>query len=154
VAGSALSRRVSEVLGVVQFALALVWPVAVTPSAANDAVWFFDTGGRVPPVNFVGRVGAFLAELSYQVFGFASYAAPAVLVASGWQYFWCRRIEAVYTKTVGITLMFGCTASFLSLASPRSKPQAKPSEPAATSASGWPRSWRSTSIAPDQSSSF
>ena len=114
--GTVLSRRVSEFFGVALFAGGLVWLIALVTYDPADAVWFFSTGGQVPPANFVGRVGAFLSELSYQVFGFASYLAPAVLVAIGWHAFWCRPIEAAYTKTTGLLLMFGCTASFLSLA--------------------------------------
>ena len=53
------------------------------------------------PANFVGRVGAFLAELSFQLFGYGSYLLPAIVVIAGWHYFWCRQIDAVYTKVVG-----------------------------------------------------
>ena len=112
---TALSRRVSEFFGVALFALALVWLIALATYDSTDAVWFFNTGGRLPPMNFVGRVGAFLAEVSFQIFGFASYLVPVLLVVLGWHYFWCRTINAAYTKLVGLTLMFGCTASFLSL---------------------------------------
>ena len=111
-----LSRRISEFLGVALFALALVWLIALATYNAADAVWFFNTGGEVPPVNFVGRVGAFLSEVSFQIFGFASYLGPVLLVVIGWYYFWCLAIDAAYTKFVGLALMFGCTASFLSLA--------------------------------------
>ena len=114
--GAALSRRLSEFLGVSLFALALVWLIALTTYDPTDAVWFFNAGGQVPPNNFVGQVGAFLAELSYQVLGFASYLASAALVVLGWHYFWCRAIKAVYTKFVGLVLMLVCTAAFLSLA--------------------------------------
>ena len=34
---------------------------------------------RPPPANFVGRVGAFLAELSFQLFGYGAYLIPAVI---------------------------------------------------------------------------
>ena len=71
--GTALSRRVNEFFGVALFGLALVWLIALTTYDPADAVWFFNTGGQAPPANFVGRVGAFLAELSYQVLGFAAY---------------------------------------------------------------------------------
>ena len=114
--GTALSRRVNEFFGVALFGLALVWLIALTTYDPADAVWFFNTGGQAPPANFVGRVGAFLAELSYQVLGFAAYLIPGVLVVLGWHYFWCRTIDAAYTKVVGLFLMFGCTASFLALA--------------------------------------
>ena len=52
----------------------------------TDPVWFFSTGAHATPVNFAGRVGAFLAELSFQLFGYASYLIPAILVAiESWQ---------------------------------------------------------------------
>ena len=113
---TAVSHRVSEFLGVALFALALVWLIALATFDPADAVWFFNTGGQIPPANFVGQVGAFLAEVSYQIFGFASYLVPVCLVVLGWHSFWCRPIVAAYTKLVGLVLMFGCTASFLSLA--------------------------------------
>ena len=113
---TAVSHRVRECLGVVLFALALVWLIALATFDPADAVWFFYTGGQIPPANFAGQVGAFLAEVSYQIFGMASYLVPVCLVVLGWHSFWCRPIVAAYTKLVGLALMFGCTASFLSLA--------------------------------------
>ena len=115
-ASTAVSHRVSEFLGVALFALALVWLIALATFDAADAVWYFNTGGQVPAANFVGQVGAFLSEVSYQVFGYASFLVPLLLVVLGWHYFWCRPIDAAYTKLTGLFLMFGCTAAFLSLA--------------------------------------
>ena len=89
--GSALSRRVSEVVGVALFAVALIWLVALATYDPNDPVWFFSTGTHDVPANFAGRVGAFLSELSYQVLGYASYLIPALIAVAGWHYFWCRR---------------------------------------------------------------
>ncbi len=114
--GSALSRRVSEFVGVALFAAALFWLIALASYDPADTVWFFSTGGQQPPANFSGRVGAFLAELSYQVMGFSAYLLPVGLVPLGWHAFWCRPIHAFYTKLIGLVLTVGCTASFLSLA--------------------------------------
>ena len=114
--GSTLSRRLSEVVGVALFALALIWLIALASYDPNDPVWFFSTGTHEVPVNFVGRVGAFLAELSFQLFGYGSYFIPALLVVAGWHYFWCREIDAVYTKTIGSALTLTCTSAFMSLA--------------------------------------
>ena len=114
-----LSRRASEFLGVALFGMALVWLISLAtydPADNAGGFFFYSTGDQAPPANFVGRVGAFLAELSFQVFGFASYLAPTVLVVLGWHFFWCRPIDAAYTKVVGLMLLFGCAASFLSLA--------------------------------------
>jgi S-DNA-T family DNA segregation ATPase FtsK/SpoIIIE len=115
-AGSFISRRLSEVLGVALFALALIWLISLASYSPTDPVWFFSTGTEVPPTNFAGRVGAFIAELSYQLLGYASYLVPMVLVVTGWHYFWCRVPDAAYTKLFGTGLLFACVSSFLALA--------------------------------------
>jgi hypothetical protein len=59
----ALSRRLSEFVGVALFALSLLWLIALASYSASDPVWFFNTGADGPPANFAGRIGAFMAEL-------------------------------------------------------------------------------------------
>ena len=113
---SALSRRLSEFVGVALFAAALIWFISLASYSASDPVWFFNTGSDLAPANFAGRVGAFLAELSYQVFGYAAYLIPVILAVIGWHYFWCRVVDAAYTKILGATLLFSSAAAFLSLA--------------------------------------
>jgi len=113
--GSALSRRVSEVVGVALFAVALIWLIALATYDPNDPVWFFSTGTHDLPANFAGRVGAFLSELSFQVIGYASSLIPAIVAVAGWHYFWCRAIDAVYTKLFGAAMLFSCSSAFLHL---------------------------------------
>ena len=115
-AGSTLSRRISEFLGVALFGVALIWLIALATYEPTDPVWFFSAGSGTQPVNFAGRVGAFLAELSFQLLGYASYVIPAAMVIVGWHQFWCRTLDAQYTKLVGLGLLFGCLSSLLSLA--------------------------------------
>src|SRR6266850_2857108 len=114
-AESTLSRRISEFLGVALFALALIWLISLVTYEPTDPVWFFTTEALHAPANFVGRVGAFLSELSFQLLGYAAYLIPAVVAWAGWYYFWCQPFEAVYTKLIGITLLVGCSSAFLSL---------------------------------------
>ena len=113
--GSTASRRVSEFVGVALFAAALIWIVSLASYDPGDPVWFFSTGPLAAPANFAGRVGAFLAELSFQLFGYGSYLIPAVLVVIGWHYFWCRGLDAAITKLIGTGLLFACVSAFLSL---------------------------------------
>ncbi len=54
---------------------------------------------RLP--TFAGRVGAFLAEISFQIFGYGSYLIPAFIAIAGWHYFWCLTADAIYTKLTG-----------------------------------------------------
>src|SRR5262245_20631991 len=112
---STVSRRFSEFVGVALFAAALIWVVALASYEPADPAWFFSTGLHAAPANFAGRVGAFLAELSFQLFGYASYLIPAVLVIVGWNSFWCRSLDAAGTKATGATLLFACISTFLSL---------------------------------------
>jgi S-DNA-T family DNA segregation ATPase FtsK/SpoIIIE len=114
VRGSTVSRRVSEFVGVALFAVALIWVISLASYDPSDPVWFFSTGSHAP-ANFAGRVGAFLAELSFQLSGYASYAIPALLVVIGWNFFWCRAVDAAATKTTGAALLLGCLSAFLSL---------------------------------------
>jgi S-DNA-T family DNA segregation ATPase FtsK/SpoIIIE len=102
-------------VGVALFAAALIWLIALATYDPNDPVWFFSTGTHDVPANFAGRIGAFLGELSYQILGYASYLIPAVIAVAGWHYFWCRAIDAVYTKLIGAAMLFACGAAFLSL---------------------------------------
>src|SRR5262245_23377601 len=112
---STVSRRLSEFVGVALFAAALIWIISLVSYEPGDAAWFFSTGSHAAPANFAGRVGAFLAELSFQLFGYASYLIPAMMVVVGWNYFWCRSLDAAATKATGAALLSGCISAFLSL---------------------------------------
>jgi S-DNA-T family DNA segregation ATPase FtsK/SpoIIIE len=115
VKGSTVSRRLREFVGVALFAAALIWIISLASYEPNDPVWFFSAGLHTAPANFAGRVGAFLAELSFQLVGYAAYLIPAFLVVTGWHYFWCRHVDAAATKATGAILLFACTSAFLSL---------------------------------------
>ncbi len=101
-------------MGVALFALALLWLVALASYNPSDPVWFFNTGSD-QPANFAGRIGAFLGELAFQLLGYGAYLIPLVLAVIGWHYFWCRVLDAAYTKIVGAGLLFCCVSAFLSL---------------------------------------
>jgi S-DNA-T family DNA segregation ATPase FtsK/SpoIIIE len=113
---SALSRRASELVGVALFAAALLWVVSLVTWDPTDPAWFFTSGSAHEPANFAGLVGAFIAEASFQMVGYASYLIPAALLALGWHYFWCTAVDALYTKLIGATVLFSCLSGLFSLA--------------------------------------
>ncbi len=82
-ADSTFSRRLSEFVGVALFAAALIWLIALVTHDAADPVWFFTTDTGEAPANFVGRVGAFVSELSLQLFGYAAFFLPALPAVGG-----------------------------------------------------------------------
>ena len=110
-----LSRRISEFLGVALFAAALIWLIALVTYDATDPVWYFTTTAAHPPTNFVGQVGAFLAEVSFQLLGYVAYLMPVAVGIAGWHYFWCQRPDAPYTKLTGVTMLCACACALLSL---------------------------------------
>ena len=139
-AESTLSRRISEFLGVALFALALIWLISLVTYEPTDPVWFFTTRALHPPANFVGRVGAFLSELSFQLLGYAAYLVPGVIAWAGWYFFWCQPFGAIYTKLIGITLLVGCSSAFLSLVFGSTDVSGKPFD-AGGSIGAWVGAW-------------
>ena len=115
-AKATLTRRVSEIIGVALFALSVVWLIALTTYEASDAVWFFNPDGTYPVQNFAGPVGAFLAELSYQLFGYVSFLFPVICIVLGWHYFWCLSFDAGYTKLTGFLLLLCFSSAGFALA--------------------------------------
>jgi S-DNA-T family DNA segregation ATPase FtsK/SpoIIIE len=113
---SRISKRVSEFTGVSLFALALLWLIALVSYNPEDPAWFFNDRTAAEIHNFAGRVGSFVAVVSLQLFGYAAYLLPAMLALVGWQYFWCRDLDARYTKLVGVGLFVTCAAGLLALA--------------------------------------
>ena len=113
--GSTISRRVSEFVGVALFAAALFWIVALASYDPADPVWFIKVGVVGDTANFAGRVGAFLAELSFQLVGYTAFVVPVALIVVGWNYFWCREVDAPGTKVFGSTLLFMCVGTSLSM---------------------------------------
>ena len=62
-AGSAVSRRVSEFVGVALFALALIWLIALASyNAGRPGLVLQHRVAICAPANFAGRVGAFIGR--------------------------------------------------------------------------------------------
>jgi S-DNA-T family DNA segregation ATPase FtsK/SpoIIIE len=109
--------RGAELLGLVAFALALMLLIALATFDPRDPAPFFKAGVEGPARNFIGPFGAFLAEMLVpQLFGLAALLLPLVLGLVGWKLFWCKPIEAPYTKTVGNVVLLLSLAGLLSLA--------------------------------------
>jgi S-DNA-T family DNA segregation ATPase FtsK/SpoIIIE len=90
--------------------------IALATFNPHDPAPFFRAGAAAPARNFIGPVGAFLAELLIpQLFGVAALLLPIVFGLFGWKLFWCRPIEAPYTKAFGILLLLLALTGFLAL---------------------------------------
>ncbi|HVO10105.1 MAG TPA: DNA translocase FtsK [Vicinamibacteria bacterium] len=111
------STRHAELLGLVAFALALMLLIALATFDPRDPAPFFRAGVPGPARNFIGPFGAFLAELLVaQLFGIASLVLPLLLGLLGWKLFWCRPVDAPYTKAIGNLALLLSLSGFLALA--------------------------------------
>src|SRR5918994_7227987 len=115
-ASDARNRRLAEFLGLLSFGVSLMLLISLGTYNPSDPAPFFKAGASGPARNFIGPIGAFLAELMVpQLFGMASLLLPLVLGITGWKLFWCRPIEAIYTKASGLVLLLLSLTAFLSL---------------------------------------
>jgi S-DNA-T family DNA segregation ATPase FtsK/SpoIIIE len=110
------STRRAEVLGFVAFAFGFMLLISLATFSPKDPAPFFKAGESGSARNFIGPAGAFLAELLIpQLFGVAALLLPLVLALVGWKLFWCRPIDAPYTKVAGILAMLLSLTALLSL---------------------------------------
>src|SRR2546422_727784 len=115
-ASSPRSRQLAEFLGLSSFALALMLLISLATYNPGDPAPFFKAGASGPARNFIGPIGAFLAELLVpQLFGMAALLLPLVLGVTGWKLFWCKPIEAPYTKACGVSALLLSLCAFLAL---------------------------------------
>ena len=103
-------------MGVVLFMTALLWLLALATHSSTDPVWFFNNRAGGETSNFAGPFGAFVATLSLQMAGYATYLLPLVVGIVGWHYFWCTVIDSPYTKLVGASVLLFCLCGLLTLA--------------------------------------
>jgi S-DNA-T family DNA segregation ATPase FtsK/SpoIIIE len=116
-ASDARSRRLAEFLGLLSFGLSLMLLISLGTYSPTDPAPFFKAGTTGPARNFIGPIGAFLAELLVpQLFGFAALLLPLVLGWVGWSLFWCRPFDAPYTKGAGLLLLLLSTTALLAMA--------------------------------------
>jgi S-DNA-T family DNA segregation ATPase FtsK/SpoIIIE len=110
------NRRLSEFLGLLSFGLALMLLTSLATYDPSDPAVFFKAGRGETARNFIGPFGAFLAELLVpQLFGMAALLLPLVLGLAGWKLFWCRPLEAAYTKATGVSLLLLSLTGLLAL---------------------------------------
>ena len=108
--------RRAELLGLSAFALALMLLISLATFNPKDPAPFFKAGTLGPAQNFIGPFGAFLAELLVaQLFGVAALLIPLVLGLFGWKLFWCKPLEAPYTKAFGLGMLLLSLTAFLTL---------------------------------------
>lgn len=100
------SRRLNELIGFVTLACATLLLLALATYTPTDPS--FNTAGAYaagrPAHNWIGVLGAYLADLLLQLFGLASFFLPLLLLHLGMRWMRSRSAGSGLTKLIGIGL--------------------------------------------------
>ncbi len=102
---SGIHRHRNEVVGLMLLVLAAVALLALLSYSQSDPTWFQRVSGVTHVSNWMGRVGATLAEALLQIFGLASFFVPVVLAAVGWNRFRGRSVGESYGQLAGYAVL-------------------------------------------------
>ena len=111
------NRRLNELIGFLLFVFAVLLVLALVsyspldPSLNTAAT---PIGGK-PAHNWIGVVGAFVADLTLQFFGVAAFLLPALLAMYSLNWLRSRPIISPYAKTIGAAALVTFLSGFIGL---------------------------------------
>jgi len=111
------NKRLNELIGFLCMAVSGLIAAALLSYNPHDAAFNVSapSGSGRPTANWVGPVGAYGADLLFQIFGFAAFLVPTALVVVGWRWFRSRTIDSQVATIVGYGLMLLSLPSLLAL---------------------------------------
>lgn len=104
-----------ELAGMLLLVLAVLSMLSLLSYDARDPSWFHHLGGPDAPRNWIGRVGANLAEGLLQLFGLAALLLPVVLAFVGWHRLRGEGFASSYGKLLGHGVALVALAALLDL---------------------------------------
>jgi S-DNA-T family DNA segregation ATPase FtsK/SpoIIIE len=111
------NKRLNELIGFLCITLAVLMALALISYSPRDAALNVSApapdGG--PARNWIGPVGAYGADIFFQMLGFAAFLLPAAILILGWRWFRGRAVESQVATLVGYGLMLLSLPSLLSL---------------------------------------
>jgi len=111
------NRRLNELVGFLVFVFAVLLVLALLsyspldPSLNTAAT---PLAGK-PAHNWIGVVGALVADLALQAFGIAAFLLPALLAMYSLHWFRSRPIASPYAKTIGAVALVAFLSAFVGL---------------------------------------
>jgi DNA segregation ATPase FtsK/SpoIIIE, S-DNA-T family len=111
------NKRLNEMIGFVGLSLAVLLTLSLLSYSPHDASFNVSApaAGSMPVRNWIGPVGAHLADAFFQLFGYAAFLFPIGMFVVAMRWFRSHTLEAPITKLVGGTMLIAAFASELSL---------------------------------------
>jgi S-DNA-T family DNA segregation ATPase FtsK/SpoIIIE len=111
--GPSSRTRLNEAIGVVCLVTGLVTILSLASYNSFDPS--FNTANPARPQNLIGYPGSYFADFCYQVLGFGSFVAPALLFLLGVKWFRSQPFDAPWIRVIGSTVLLLGTCTALSL---------------------------------------
>ena len=111
------NKRLNELIGFLCMMAAVVLALSLLSYNPHDAAFNVSAAavGENPVRNWIGPVGSYTADLSFQIFGFAAFLLPAAIGILGYRWFRSRAVDSQWATVVGYTLLLLSLPSLLSL---------------------------------------
>lgn len=106
--------RLDEVLGILCLFLSLVLALSLVSYDPGDPSWNTATG-KGGARNWIGVIGAHLADLLLQTLGLVAFALPVILLVVGWSALRSRSLRASLLKVIGWLGLMTATSGLLTL---------------------------------------
>jgi DNA segregation ATPase FtsK/SpoIIIE, S-DNA-T family len=111
------NKRLNELVGFVGLSLAILLTLSLLSYSPHDASFNVSAPlpGAGPTRNWIGPVGAHMADLFFQFCGFAAFLFPVGMFLVAMKWFRSQLLEAPVTKVVGFTMLLASSSSELVL---------------------------------------
>ena len=109
------SRRLSELIGLLTGVAGLLILLSLASYLPEDPSLNTAVASGTVPHNWIGPVGAFVADGLFQVFGWVAYLLPLALLVVGTRWLLVRPFDAPRTKTLGAGMLLVSLGALLEL---------------------------------------
>jgi S-DNA-T family DNA segregation ATPase FtsK/SpoIIIE len=112
------NKRINEMIGFVGLSLAILLALSLLSYSPHDAS--FNVAARAPASgparNWIGPVGAHIADLLFQFCGFSAFLFPVGMILVAMRWFWSQRLEAPIAKMIGSAMLLASLSAEMVLA--------------------------------------
>jgi S-DNA-T family DNA segregation ATPase FtsK/SpoIIIE len=111
------NRRINELVGFLGIMLALLVALSLLSYTPHDFSFNVAAGPAIsaPAHNWIGPLGAYLADLLFQAFGYAAFLFPVGLFALALRWIRSHVVEAPIAKVTGFVLLVASLAALLAM---------------------------------------
>jgi DNA segregation ATPase FtsK/SpoIIIE, S-DNA-T family len=111
------NKRLNELIGFVCIAAAVLVSLSLISYSPHDPALNVSAASLAenPVRNWIGPVGSYTADLSFQIFGFAAFLLPLAIGLLGYRWFRSRAVDSQWATLVGYALLLLSLPSLLAL---------------------------------------